>query len=39
MGDADLARTHFEHAHAIYTDLGMPEAEEMRAQLEAAPVA
>ncbi|MEV0952721.1 tetratricopeptide repeat protein [Promicromonospora sp. NPDC050249] len=32
-GDPDLARAHYEHAHAIYTELGMPEAEEMRAML------
>jgi DNA-binding SARP family transcriptional activator/tetratricopeptide (TPR) repeat protein len=36
LGDADLARTHYERACALYTELGMPEAEELRARLEAA---
>ncbi|MGI5188250.1 AfsR/SARP family transcriptional regulator [Promicromonospora sp. CA-289599] len=39
LGNPDLARTHYEHAHAIYTDLGMPEAEEMRATLAEVPTA
>jgi DNA-binding SARP family transcriptional activator/tetratricopeptide (TPR) repeat protein len=33
LGNSDLARTHYEQACAIYTDLGMPEAEEIRAVL------
>ncbi|PUB27769.1 DNA-binding SARP family transcriptional activator [Promicromonospora sp. AC04] len=39
LGNPDLARTHYEHAHVIYTELDMPDAEDMRAQLEAVPVA
>ncbi|WP_454860188.1 ATP-binding protein [Promicromonospora soli] len=39
LGDPDLARTHYEQAFAIYTELDMPEAEDMRTRLEAAPTA
>lgn len=39
VGDHDLARTHYEQAHAIYADLGMPEAEEIRAVLAEVPAA
>ncbi|MFE7503747.1 BTAD domain-containing putative transcriptional regulator [Promicromonospora sp. NPDC057488] len=35
LGDLDLTGTHFEHAYAIYTKLGMPEAEEVLADMEA----
>ncbi|MFC4631348.1 BTAD domain-containing putative transcriptional regulator [Promicromonospora alba] len=39
LGNPDLARTHYGQACAIYTDLGMPEAEEMRTALAEAPAA
>jgi DNA-binding SARP family transcriptional activator/tetratricopeptide (TPR) repeat protein len=39
LGNPDLARTHYEHAHAIYAELGMPEAEDMRAELAEVPAA
>lgn len=39
MGEHDLARTHYEHALLIYTELDMPEAEDMRARMEEAPAA
>lgn len=29
LGDQDRARTHYEHAYLIYTELDMPDAEEM----------
>ncbi|MFC8799072.1 tetratricopeptide repeat protein [Promicromonospora sp. NPDC057138] len=35
LGDLDRARTHYEQARAIYTELGMPEAEDLHAPLEA----
>jgi DNA-binding SARP family transcriptional activator/Tfp pilus assembly protein PilF len=34
LGSLDEARSHYERAHATYTELGMPEAEEMRAHLD-----
>lgn len=39
LGNPDLARTHYEQACAIYTELGMPDAEEMRAMLTEVPTA
>jgi DNA-binding SARP family transcriptional activator/tetratricopeptide (TPR) repeat protein len=39
LGNPDLARTHYERAHLIYTELGMPEAEEMRSHMSDVPVA
>lgn len=33
LGNISWARTHYEHAHAIYDELTRPEAEEMRATL------
>ncbi|WP_129788022.1 AfsR/SARP family transcriptional regulator [Promicromonospora panici] len=39
LGDPDLARTHYEQACTIYTELGMPEAEEVRARLGEVPAA
>lgn len=33
LGNISLARTHYEHAHAIYDELTRPEAEEIRATL------
>jgi DNA-binding SARP family transcriptional activator len=33
MRSTDQARTHYERAHVIYAELGMPEADEMRAHL------
>jgi hypothetical protein len=33
LGDRAQARRHFERALAIYTDLGMPQADTVRAQL------
>jgi DNA-binding SARP family transcriptional activator/Tfp pilus assembly protein PilF len=35
-GDAELARHHWQQALALYTELGVPEAEQVRAQLAAA---
>lgn len=35
-GDVARARTSFEHAYAIYTELGMPDAEDVRARMEEA---
>ncbi|MCF4121976.1 tetratricopeptide repeat protein [Antribacter sp. KLBMP9083] len=39
MGELDLARTHYERAYVIYTELDMPDAEDVRAQMEKASVA
>jgi hypothetical protein len=39
LGNPDLARTHYERAHLIYTELGMPEAEEMRSHMCDVPLA
>jgi tetratricopeptide (TPR) repeat protein len=35
LGDPALAREHYQHALALYTELGMPEADEIRALLAA----
>lgn len=37
LGDTDLARAHYERAHVIYTELDMPDAEDMRARMEETP--
>lgn len=34
LGDTDLARTHYENAHRIYAELDMPEAADMRVQID-----
>jgi len=34
-GDLDQARQHWERALALYADLGVPEAEQVRAKLES----
>lgn len=39
LGDTDLARTHYERAYIIYTELDMPDAEDLRARMEEASVA
>ena len=33
LGDEDRARDHYEQALALYTELGVPEADEVRAEL------
>jgi tetratricopeptide (TPR) repeat protein len=35
LGDVVRARRHYQHALALYSDLGMPQAEQIRAQLTA----
>ncbi|MEO3925087.1 tetratricopeptide repeat protein [Micromonosporaceae bacterium B7E4] len=35
LGNPDLARIHYEQAYATYTELGVPEAEDVRARLAA----
>jgi tetratricopeptide repeat protein len=35
LGNRVLAREHYQHALAIYTDLGMPEADQVRTDLAA----
>ncbi|WP_239166074.1 tetratricopeptide repeat protein [Actinoplanes italicus] len=35
LGDPALAREHYRHALALYTDLGMPEADQVRTHLAA----
>jgi Flp pilus assembly protein TadD len=35
LGDADQARHHWRQALAIFTELGVPEAGQVRAQLDA----
>jgi tetratricopeptide (TPR) repeat protein len=39
LGDLDLARAHYEHAYAIYTELGMPDAADMLELMGEVPVA
>ncbi|TWP53334.1 tetratricopeptide repeat protein [Lentzea tibetensis] len=35
LGDLSSARTHYKHAVALYTELGMPEADQVQAHLDA----
>jgi hypothetical protein len=35
IGDHDQARHHWQHALAIYTDLGVPETEQVRTELDS----
>ena len=39
LSNLDLARSHYEQAYVIYTELGIPDAEEMRSHLSDVPVA